>query len=47
MLLKEYRDIKLKERLENEFTPAQLKLIEEFISFEENYKNPDNFIFSE
>lgn len=39
--------IKLKERLQNEFSPTQLKLIEEFISFEENYKNPDNFIFNE
>ena len=36
-----------KERIENELTPAQLKLVEEYMGFEENYKNPDNFIIND
>lgn len=50
----EYTDVnkqanfmKLQERIQNELTPAQIKLVEEYMGFEENYKNPDNFIIND
>ena len=38
---------KLVERMNNEFTPSQMKMIEEFINFDTNYNNEDNFIQNE
>ena len=35
---------KLLEKMTSEFTKQQMALINEFMSFEENYNNPENFI---